>query len=103
MLYYYTKAVESPPQVFTDPPSFGIEGIAIMPSVFFVECLGALSVLLPLLIALYRITHAGVPYPPGPPGEFLLGHLRVIPQEKTAQTYARWGKEYSLSIESVTP
>ena len=38
-----------------------------------------------------------LPYPPGPPAEFLLGHLRVIPKEDTAQTYAQWSKQYSPS------
>lgn len=35
--------------------------------------------------------------PPGPPGEFLLGHLRIIPKENTAQKYAEWGKQYGQS------
>jgi hypothetical protein len=34
------------------------------------------------------------PLPPGPPGEFLIGHVRVIPKDGTAETYARWGREY---------
>jgi len=35
------------------------------------------------------------PYPPGPPGEFLLGHLRVVPFEDAPTAYLNWGKEYS--------
>jgi hypothetical protein len=37
------------------------------------------------------------PFPPGPRAEFLLGHLRVVPKENTAETYARWGREHSES------
>lgn len=33
--------------------------------------------------------------PPGPPGELLLGHLRVIPKSGTAIAYANWSREYS--------
>jgi hypothetical protein len=35
------------------------------------------------------------PFPPGPPGEFLLGHLRVVPFEDAPTAYLNWGKEYS--------
>ncbi|KAI8227965.1 Cytochrome P450 monooxygenase COX2 [Colletotrichum sp. SAR 10_99] len=38
------------------------------------------------------------PLPPGPPGEFLLGHLRVIPKERTAETYAEWAKKYKSDV-----
>ncbi|KAF6842127.1 cytochrome p450 monooxygenase [Colletotrichum plurivorum] len=38
------------------------------------------------------------PLPPGPPGEFLLGHLRVIPKAKTAETYAEWAKKYESDV-----
>lgn len=33
--------------------------------------------------------------PPGPPGEFLLGHYRKIPFEAPFKQYAKWGEEYS--------
>ena len=36
-----------------------------------------------------------LPYPPGPPGEFLIGHLRVIPFEDSPTAYLNWGREYS--------
>nr|XP_036588383.1 cytochrome p450 monooxygenase [Colletotrichum truncatum]KAF6799756.1 cytochrome p450 monooxygenase [Colletotrichum truncatum] len=41
------------------------------------------------------------PLPPGPPGEFLLGHLRVIPKERTAEKYAQWANEYKSDVISV--
>jgi hypothetical protein len=36
-----------------------------------------------------------LPYPPGPPGEFLIDHLRVIPFEDAQSAYLKRGKEYS--------
>ncbi|KAL0568633.1 hypothetical protein V5O48_013352 [Marasmius crinis-equi] len=35
--------------------------------------------------------------PPGPPGEPLIGHLRVIPPVKQAETFHEWAKEYGES------
>ncbi|KAH7149967.1 cytochrome P450 [Dactylonectria estremocensis] len=54
------------------------------------------------LIAMVAVTHwrskPTLPLPPGPPGEFLLGHTRVIPKDNTAAAYARWSKEYNSDI-----
>ncbi|PKS09030.1 hypothetical protein jhhlp_003643 [Lomentospora prolificans] len=36
--------------------------------------------------------------PPGPPGELLLGHLRVIPKSGTAIAYANWSREYKSDV-----
>lgn len=35
------------------------------------------------------------PLPPGPPGEFILGHHRTVPVDAAFKQYAKWGKEYS--------
>ena len=35
--------------------------------------------------------------PPGPPGEFILGHYRKIPFVAAFKQYAQWGKEYGMS------
>jgi len=45
----------------------------------------------------------GLPLPPGPPGEFILGHLRSIPKSDTALAYAKWGREYSWFGGGPTP
>jgi cytochrome P450 len=39
-----------------------------------------------------------LPLPPGPPGEPLLGHLRVVPTDHPEFDYTRWGKEYNTDI-----
>lgn len=38
------------------------------------------------------------PLPPGPKGEPILGHLRVVPSDKPENAYAKWSKEYSKSL-----
>lgn len=38
-----------------------------------------------------------LPHPPGPPGEFLLGHYRTVPVDGAFKQYAEWGREYSES------
>lgn len=54
-----------------------------------------------------RCNKTTLPFPPGPPGEFILGHLRVIPFEDPFKSYLDWGKEYSnanhlLSFDALT-
>lgn len=58
--------------------------------------LGLAFVLVIVLVQFLR-RRDGLPLPPGPPSEFLLGHARVMPRENVAETYAKWGKEYSTS------
>ncbi|CAK7216730.1 hypothetical protein SCUCBS95973_002905 [Sporothrix curviconia] len=36
--------------------------------------------------------------PPGPPGEFLLGHYRKIPFVAAFKQYAKWAKEYNSDV-----
>jgi hypothetical protein len=38
------------------------------------------------------------PLPPGPPGEPLLGHFRLIPALGPEHKYIEWGKKYSSDI-----
>ncbi|KAK0666427.1 putative cytochrome P450 E-class, group I [Cercophora samala] len=38
------------------------------------------------------------PLPPGPPGEFLLGHYRIVPEDAAFKKYAEWAKEYDSDI-----
>ena len=39
-----------------------------------------------------------LPLPPGPPGEPILGHLRIIPKHSPQHAYIRWSKEYQSDI-----
>ncbi|KAH6880527.1 cytochrome P450 [Thelonectria olida] len=59
----------------------------------------AISVVLYLgkLLASQR-RHGSPPLPPGPPGEPILGHLRVIPADNPEYAYMKWSKEYSSDI-----
>jgi len=50
-----------------------------------------------LAVIYLRKPRSALPLPPGPPGEFLLGHLRVVPSHKPELAYEKWGKEYSQS------
>ncbi|KAL0568631.1 hypothetical protein V5O48_013350 [Marasmius crinis-equi] len=34
------------------------------------------------------------PLPPGPPADPLIGHLRIIPSQKTSETFQEWSKTY---------
>lgn len=45
-----------------------------------------------------RRRRGGLPYPPGPPAEPILGHLRVIPADNPEYTYMRWSREYGSDI-----
>lgn len=38
------------------------------------------------------------PLPPGPPGEPLLGHFRLVPAVGPEQKYIEWGKKYNSDI-----
>ncbi|KAI6083515.1 putative cytochrome P450 oxidoreductase [Hypoxylon rubiginosum] len=57
----------------------------------------AAILILPLLYHRFR-RRGGLPLPPGPPAEPILGHLRVVPTEHPEFAYTRWGKEYNTDI-----
>ncbi|TRM58284.1 cytochrome P450 [Schizophyllum amplum] len=60
----------------------------------FVACALAYA----LYLLLKRPSTKGLPLPPGPPAEPLLGHLRVIPQTGAERAYYQWGKEYNSDL-----
>lgn len=55
-------------------------------------------------LILYRLLQAilpkSTPYPlpPGPPGEPILGHLRVVPSDNPEFAYEKWSKEYGWCL-----
>ncbi|KIH89747.1 cytochrome p450 monooxygenase [Sporothrix brasiliensis 5110] len=76
-----------------------VAGVAILPP-------SAYALLLVLALAgvavhrqlAYRRRRAGLPLPPGPPAEPVLGHLRVIPAANPEYTYMQWSKEYQSDV-----
>lgn len=59
-----------------------------------------LAIFAPLALAAYTYLtkpRSSLPLPPGPKGEWILGHLRVVPAAKPELAYIEWGKEYSQS------
>ncbi|TDZ27794.1 Cytochrome P450 monooxygenase COX2 [Colletotrichum spinosum] len=69
--------------------------------------LSAVLFLAVAVLALHRVTaragcHSGqqrrLRLPPGPPGEPILGHLRVIPADNPAHAYASWSKGYGSDV-----
>lgn len=59
--------------------------------------LGGVVLFLALYLVPYVLRKRKLPLPPGPPGEFILGHYRKIPFVAAFKQYAQWGKEYSVS------
>ncbi|KAI9740606.1 MAG: hypothetical protein M1834_005187 [Cirrosporium novae-zelandiae] len=49
-------------------------------------------------ISYFFIKTHGLPLPPGPPGELILGHLRVVPSSSPEYTYQKWSKEYGSDV-----
>lgn len=60
----------------------------------------AISVLVgyQLLKLLSKRGRGHLPLPPGPPGEPILGHLRVIPTDNPEYAYMKWSEEYKSDI-----
>ena len=46
----------------------------------------------------FRRKASSLPLPPGPPGDPILGHLRIVPADNPEHTYARWAKEYKSDV-----
>ena len=68
-----------------DNPVFGLLGAAAV-------LVGYL--LFAVVVSPLRGRKRPAPLPPGPPGETLLGHYRVVPADAAFKKYADWGKEY---------
>ncbi|KAK4646069.1 hypothetical protein QC761_0038990 [Podospora bellae-mahoneyi] len=62
------------------------------------------TILLLLLgISTYQVVHFlqarnRPPLPTSPPGEFLLGHYRLVPEDAAFKKYAEWSKEYNSDV-----
>lgn len=49
---------------------------------------------------LFDRKRSALPLPPGPPGEPILGHLRIIPSISPEYTYMQWSKDFKSDIVS---
>jgi cytochrome P450 len=45
-----------------------------------------------------KIRRKGVPLPPGPKAEPIIGHLRVVPEYAPEYAYEKWAKEYGSDV-----
>ncbi|KAL1689503.1 cytochrome P450 [Schizophyllum commune] len=66
-------------------------------TILILQDLAVCILLYVLHLRLKRSSHHP-PLPPGPPAEWLLGHLRVVPQQDAARAYYRWSKEYGSAV-----
>lgn len=70
---------------------------AMSPSISVTCTAWVFGVLVFAVILYYQKFHSRsrLPLPPGPKGEPILGHLRVIPDSHPEYQLTQWGKEYS--------
>ena len=66
------------------------------PFVLSIIGIGLLFVISSTILA--RRKRGRLPLPPGPPGEPLIGHLRIIPTDNPEFAYMRWSKEHDSDI-----
>ncbi|EXJ84725.1 hypothetical protein A1O3_05396 [Capronia epimyces CBS 606.96] len=59
---------------------------------------GLLFVVASLLSTLVKRKNEKLCLPPGPPGEPLIGHLRIIPADHPEYQYTEWGKQYKSDV-----
>ena len=66
-----------------------------MSTMLIVLCAALLfSPVLYILVKHYKKRANGLPLPPGPPADPLIGHLRLIPPTNAEETFREWGKTY---------
>jgi hypothetical protein len=71
-------------------------------SPFGMDLIAGLLCIVTVILTTSRLFRKKSPYPlpPGPPGEPILGHLRVVPTERPELYYEQLAKEYSEYITS---
>ncbi|OAA72090.1 Cytochrome P450 [Cordyceps fumosorosea ARSEF 2679] len=68
---------------------------------FGLTILATLMALFVVKVALNRRRTNGLPLPPGPPAEPILGHLRIVPSHSPEYTYMQWSRQYGSDVLSV--
>lgn len=81
-------------ELFFSPPKTEHDNMEIAIHPLNTAAIAVVALLVLMAVKKYRGRRSH-PLPPGPPGEFLLGHLRVIPFEDAPTAYLKWGVEYS--------
>lgn len=66
-----------------------------LPFTYVLICLGALSLVLSRIAKRRR----RLPLPPGPPADFLIGHLRSLPTTASEETLIRWHRQYGKPVD----
>jgi hypothetical protein len=47
-----------------------------------------------VLLRRARRNKSGMRYPPGPPADPIIGHLRIMPRKEEHETFHRWSQQY---------
>lgn len=47
-----------------------------------------------LYMRLTKKNKSRLPYPPGPPADPILGHMRIMPSQNPHETFHEWAKQY---------
>lgn len=69
----------------------GCPAIMLSAAIF---CLAAIFLLKYYFLQNHGKAH--LPLPPGPPGDFVIGHVRIIPQTHPWNTFKAWMKDFGL-------
>ena len=91
----------------TSATSATVETTSLLKSIAqFIDTAGGVTIGLIIAYLAYKhfsearrrgFPHKKAPLPPGPPGDFIIGHYRHIPEEESFRKYQQWSKQYSKS------
>jgi hypothetical protein len=64
---------------------------------------GVFLVLLLIVAVVWKFTlgrkpSTSAPLPPGPPGDPIIGHVRMVPSSRPELSFQKWGEEYNSDV-----